>query len=80
MTDRTHPDSGAISNTADEEATYTLTPYGLLGQVIDADDAKAAIDALTLYMLRHAKPGHVMGLVVDGGYLQFVQVIQGEPT
>lgn len=78
--DRTHPDSGALSHEVSEEATYTLTPYGLLGQVIDAEDANAAVDALTLYMLRHAKPGHVMGLVVDGGYLQFVQVVRGEPT
>lgn len=62
-----------------EEETYCLTPYGLLGQVVDADSAQAAIDALTLYMLRHAKPGHVMGIVAAGGHLNFVQVMREAP-
>ncbi len=60
------------------EEIYTLTPYGLLGHVIDEEAAKAAIDALTLYMIRNAKPGHFLGLVADGGHLQFVQVGKGE--
>ena len=68
-----------MSTTADtDEETYTITPYGLLGRVIDDDSAQAAVDALTLYMLRHAKPGHVMGIVADGGHLSFVQVCKGE--
>ncbi len=46
-----------------DEEKYTITPYGLLGRVIDDDSAKAAVDTLTLYMLRQAKPGHVMGIV-----------------
>ena len=61
-----------------KEGTYTLTPYGLLGHVIDDEAAKAAVDALTLYMLRHAEPKHVMGIVADGGHLSFVQVCKGE--
>ena len=67
-----------MSDTDTDEETYTITPYGLLGRVIDDDSAQAAVDALTLYMLRHAKPGHVMGIVVDGGNLAFVQVFKGE--
>ena len=68
-----------MSTTADtDEEKYTITPYGLLGRVIDDDSAQAAVDALTLYMLRHAKPGHVMGIVADGGNLAFVQVFKGE--
>ncbi len=66
------------TDTDTDEEIYTLTPYGLLGQVIADADANAVIDALTLYMLRHAKPGHVMGIVVDGGHLSFVQVCKGE--
>ena len=67
-----------MSDTDTDEEKYTITPYGLLGRVIDDDSAQAAVDALTLYMLRHAKPGHVMGIVVDGGNLAFVQVFKGE--
>ena len=68
-----------MSTTADtDEEKYTITPYGLLGQVINDEDAKAAVDALTLYMLRHAKPGHFLGLVADGGHLAFVQVCKEE--
>lgn len=67
-----------MSDTDTDEETYTITPYGLLGRVIDDDSAQAAVDALTLYMLRHAKPGHVMGIVADGGHLSFVQVCKGE--
>jgi len=67
-----------MSTIQPNEETYTITPYGLLGRVIDDDSAKAAVDALTLYMLRHAKPGHVMGIVADGGHLSFVQVCKGE--
>ena len=67
-----------MSDTDTDEEKYTITPYGLLGRVIDDDSAKAAVDALTLYMLRHAKPGHVMGIVADGGHLSFVQVCKGE--
>ena len=67
-----------MSDTDTDEETYTITPYGLLGRVIDDDSAQAAVDALTLYMLRHAKPGHVMGIVADGGHLAFVQVCKGE--
>ena len=59
--------------------TYIVTPLGLLTTVIDESAAAMAVDALTLYMLRHAKPGHVMGIVVDGGFLNFVQVMAGEP-
>lgn len=66
------------TDTDTDEETYTITPYGLLGRVIDDDSAQAAVDALTLYMLRHAKPGHVMGIVADGGHLSFVQVCKGE--
>lgn len=61
------------------EKPYTVTPLGLLTAVIDESAAAMAVDALTLYMLRHAKPGHVMGIVVDGGFLNFVQVMAGEP-
>ena len=61
------------------EETYTATPLGLLTTVIDESAAAMAVDALTLYMLRHAKSGHVMGIVVDGGFLNFVQVMAGEP-
>ena len=57
-----------------KEDVYTLTPLGLLGNVIGDDAAKEAIDALTLYMIRGAKPGCFMGLVADGGHLSFVQV------
>ena len=67
-----------MSDTDTDEEKYTITPYGLLGRVIDDDSAKAAVDTLTLYMLRHAKPGHVMGIVADGGHLSFVQVCKGE--
>ena len=67
-----------MSDTDTDEEKYTITPYGLLGRVIDDDSAQAAVDALTLYMLRHAKPGHVMGIVADGGHLSFVQVFKGE--
>jgi hypothetical protein len=68
-----------VSTTVEaKEGTYTLTPYGLLGHVIDDEAAKAAVDALTLYMLRQAKPGHVMGIVADGGHLAFVQVRKEE--
>ena len=68
-----------MSTTDDtDEEKYTITPYGLLGRVIDDDSAQAAVDALTLYMLRHAKPGHFLGLVADGGHLAFVQVCKGE--
>ena len=67
-----------MSDTDTDEEKYTITPYGLLGRVIDDDSAQAAVDALTLYMLRHAKPGHVMGIVADGGHLSFVQVCKGE--
>lgn len=67
-----------MSDTDTDEETYTITPYGLLGRVIDDDSAQAAVDTLTLYMLRHAKPGHVMGIVADGGHLSFVQVCKGE--
>ena len=70
--------SDTDTDTDTDEEKYTITPYGLLGQVIADADAKAAIDALTLYMLRHAKPGHVMGIVADGGHLSFVQVCKGE--
>lgn len=61
------------------EKPYTVTPLGLLTTVIDESAAAMAVDTLTLYMLRHAKPGHVMGIVVDGGFLNFVQVMAGEP-
>ena len=61
------------------EETYTATPLGLLTTVIDESAAAMAVDALTLYMLRHAKPGRVMGIVLDGGFLNFVQVMAGEP-
>ena len=61
------------------EAQYTVTPLGLLTTVIDESAAAMAVDALTLYMLRHAKPGHVTGIVVDGVFLNFVQVMVGEP-
>lgn len=67
-----------MSDTDTDEETYTITPYGLLGRVIDDDSAQAAVDALTLYMLRHAKPGHFLGLIADGGNLAFVQVFKGE--
>ena len=67
-----------MSDTDTDEETYTITPYGLLGRVIDDDSAQAAVDALTLYMLRHAKPGHFLGLIADGGHLSFVQVCKGE--
>lgn len=67
-----------MSDTDTDEETYTITPYGLLGRVIDDDSAQAAVNTLTLYMLRHAKPGHVIGIVVDGGHLAFVQVCKGE--
>ena len=67
-----------MSDTDTDEETYTITPYGLLGRVIDDDSAKAAVDTLTLYMLRHAKPGHFLGLIADGGHLSFVQVCKGE--
>lgn len=60
------------------EESYNITPLGLLTTAIDESDAAKAVDALTLYMLRNAKPGHVMGIVVDGGFLKFVQVMQGE--
>ena len=43
------------------EKTYTVTPLGLLTTVIDESAAAMAVDALTLYMLRHA---------VDGGRVQ----------
>jgi len=61
------------------EKTYTVTPLGLLTTVIDESAAAMAVDALTLYMLRRAEQGHVMGIVVDGGFLNFVQVMAGEP-
>lgn len=68
-----------MSTTADtDNDTYTLTPYGLLGQVLNDPEATTAIDTLTLYMLRHAKPGHFLGLVADGGHLAFVQVCKEE--
>jgi hypothetical protein len=67
-----------MSDTDTDEEKYTITPYGLLGRVIDEDSAQAAVDALTLYMLRHAKPGHFLGLVADGGHLAFVQVRKEE--
>ena len=67
-----------MSDTDTDEEIYTITPYGLLGRVIDDEDAKTAVDALTLYMLRQAKPGHVIGIVADGGNLAFVQVFKGE--
>ena len=68
-----------MTDTPDEEL-YSVTPYGLLGTVIDDEAAKTAIDTLTLYMLRNAKPGHVMGIVAEGGFLNFVQVQKGEPA
>ena len=58
---------------------FTLLVLGLLTSVIERNAAALAVDALTLYMLRHAKPGHVMGIVLDGGFLNFVQVMAGEP-
>lgn len=58
---------------------YALTPLGLLKNVIDESAAAAAADALTLYMIRNAKPGHFMGIVADCGVLSFVQVHKGEP-
>ena len=64
----------------DDDEVYTVTPYGLLGTVIDDKSAARAIDALVLYMMRFAKPGHVMGIVAEGGYLNFVQVMKGEPA
>ena len=57
---------------ADE--VYSVTPYGLLGTVIDDEAAKTATDTLALYMLRHAQPGCFMGIVAEGGYLNFIQV------
>lgn len=59
--------------------TYIITPLGLLTTVIGESAAAMAVDALTLYMLRHAQPGRVTGIVLDGGFLNFVQVMAGEP-
>lgn len=67
-----------MSTTADtDEEKYTITPYGLLGQVLNDPEATTAIDTLTLYMLRHAEPEHFMGIVAEGGHLRFVQVKRG---
>ena len=56
---------------------YALTPLGLLKTVMDEAAADAAADALALYMIRNAEPGHFMGIVADGGVLSFVQVNKG---
>lgn len=52
--------------------TYEITPFGLLGTVIDEGSARGAADALVLYMLRNAPPSGAMGIVVVDGRLQFV--------
>ena len=61
------------------EEIFEITPLGLLASIMNESDASAAADALTLYMIRNAKPGHFMGIVADGGFLNFVQVHKGEP-
>lgn len=59
---------------------YTLTPFGLLSTVINEGSAQCAADALTLYMLRHARPGAAMGIVVEYGHMQFVHLAKVEDT
>lgn len=57
---------------------YELTPFGLLGGVIDAGSARCAADALALYMIRQAPAGGAMGIVVQDGHLQFVPLAPAE--
>ena len=65
-------------NKKKEEETYTITPFGLLGNVIDKGSAQRAADALTLYMLRNARPGAAMGIAVEDGHMQFVHLAKAE--
>jgi hypothetical protein len=60
-----------------KEENYHLTPLGLLESVLGPDAAREAADALALYMIRLAEPGCFVGIVVQRGALEFVQVAEG---